>query len=160
MNAYFKTARRQRQRGVAAVELALILLMASFILPVVFLFARVFYHHNVLKQATQDAANYMASAPRIELMTPDGMSAVRDRAKKMVRDAVAGSGIRPPNNLTVDIRCNIDEVCDSLETFDDVEVKAVFTMVDGFRIYTRPWLQGGARPYWKFSASSSVTFQH
>ena len=96
MKAYFA---RRRERGVAAVEFALILILTFFLLPAVFLFARVFYHYNVIKQATQDAANALAASPRIELMTFAGMAAAEARSKQMVINAITASGIYPPDTL-------------------------------------------------------------
>lgn len=159
MNANCAGRRTDEQRGVAAVELALILVLSSFILPVVFLFSRVFYHYNVLKQATQDAANYMASVPRIELITSSGMSAAKARAEKIVADAVAGSGIKPPEELEVEIRCN-NAMCFSSVPVNEVQVSAGFILFDDFWRDTGPWLKDEYGPSWTFTASSSATFRN
>lgn len=160
MNANFIGRRTDGQRGVAAVELALILVLSFFLLPVLFLFARVFYHYNVLKQATQDAANYMASVPRIELMTSAGMSAARARSENMVMAAIAEAGITPPEELEIEVRCNNGGLCLSSVPVTEVQVIAAFILFDGFWQDTWPWLSDESGASWTFTASSIATFQN
>lgn len=150
---------RERQRGVAAVELALILLFSSFLLPVVFLFARVFYHYNVIKQATQDAANAMASTPRIELVTFAGMAAAKARSEQMVMNAISAAGIKPPETLIVDFFCN-GVTCVAATPVVDIRVYASFSLFDGFYRDTWPWLTDPYGPSWTFSASSDAPYQN
>lgn len=160
MKRFLPPKTRWRQRGVAAVELALIMLFTFFVLPVVFLFGRVFYHYNVLKQATEDAATYMASVPRLELRTSQGMANAKARAVQMVVDAVAASGITPPEDLVVDVRCNNGGLCGPTMTITDIEVLAMFALFDGFWQYTSPWLTDEYGTSWTFNASSVATFRN
>ncbi|MBZ2206062.1 TadE family protein [Massilia soli] len=159
MNAYIT---RQRQRGIAAVELALILLATSFLLPAIFLFARVFYHYNVLKQATQDAANAMAMTPRMEMISASGMNAAKARSTQMVINAITSAGIRPPEELWVIIYCNGGVgMCIHSSAVVEINVSASFTLFDEFYIETAPWLPdtfGG--PSWTFIATSNASYQN
>lgn len=148
-----------RQSGIAAVELALILILSSFILPVVFLFARVFYHYNVVKQATQDAVNAMASTPRVELITSSGMTSAKARSVRIVRTAIESAGIKPPEDLVVEIYCN-GVACVAATPVTEVRVFASFTLFDGFWQDTRAWLPDSYGPSWTFSASSDATYQN
>lgn len=151
----------ERQRGVAAVELALILVVSSFLIfPVVFLFARVFYHYNVLKQATQDAANFMASVPRIELSTNSGLLATQARATAMVMAAISEAGITPPEDLLIRVSCNNGGVCKTSAPVEDVQVIAIFKLVDGFSQDSWRWLPHDSGYSWEFEAISNARYQN
>lgn len=150
---------KERQRGIAAVELALLLLFSSFILPVVFLFARVFYHYNVIKQATQDAANAMAMTPRIELITSSGMAATKARSIQLVISAIESAGITPPEDLIVEIYCS-GGACVPAAPVVEVRVFASFTLYDGFYRDTWPWLTDPYGPSWTFNAASDAPYQN
>ena len=150
---------RKRQRGVAAVELALILMGTAFLLPAIFLFARVFYHYSVIKQATQDAANTMAATPRMEMMTSAGMNATKARSMLLVTNAIAAAGIAPPANLVVDIDCN-GIPCVAATPVLEVRVFASFTLFDEFYRATFPWLPDAMGPSWTFSAASDAPYQN
>lgn len=150
---------RKRQRGIAAVELALILVFTSFILPVVFLFGRVFYHYNVIKQATQDAANAMAATPRMELVTSSGMNAAKVRSVQMVTNAIASAGIEPPEDLVVGVECN-GGLCVSGMPIAEINVSASFVLFDEFYLDTFPWLPDEFGPSWTFSATSDARYQN
>lgn len=159
MNAYNKRMVR-RQRGIAAVELALIMIFTGFLLPVIFLFARVFYHYNVIKQATQDAANYMASVPRIEMYTSGGMTLVQARSRQMVINGIAEAGITPPEDLIITVRCNNNSTCSWATDVQDVQVDATFILADDFWQDTGRWLSGGRGSAWEFSATSTAIYQN
>lgn len=156
MNAYFA---KGKQDGNAAIELALILVFSSFILPVVFLFARVFYHYNVIKQASQDAANAMAATPRIELITSAGMTAAKARSVQIVAAAIASAGIKPPEDLVVEFECN-GGPCIAATPVVQIHVVASFTLYDGFWRDTLPWLSDPYGPSWTFSAASDAPYQN
>lgn len=156
MNAHIT---RKRQGGIAAIELALILVFTSFILPVVFLFARVYYHYNVIKQATQDAANAMAATPRMELITSAGMTAARTRSAQIVVNAIAAAGIKPPEDLVVQVDCN-GAPCVAAIPVAEIRVFASFTLFDEFYIDTFPWLPDSYGPSWTFSATSDAPYQN
>ncbi len=150
---------RGRQQGIAAVELALILIFSSFLLPVVFLFARVFYHYNVIKQGTQDAANYMAAIPRIEMNTSSNLLLAQARAKAIVENAIIEAGIKPPEDLVVAVSCN-GGACFSSVPVQSVKVEAGFKLVDGFWQDTARWLPDEELLSWTFTASSEAIYQN
>lgn len=150
---------RKKQRGVAAVEFALILLGTIFLLPVVLLFARVFYHYNVLKQATQDAANAMAATPRIELVTSAGMNAAKARSIQIVTRAISAAGIAPSSELVVDILCN-GSPCVPGSAIVEIRAFAAFVLFDDFYRHTFRWLPDEVGPSWTFSATADARYQH
>lgn len=160
MNANFSRRGPARQGGIALIELALILVLSSFLLPVLFLFARVFYHYNVLKQATQDAANHMAAMPRIELMTSAGMAAAKGRAENMVIAAISEAGITPPEEIVIEVLCNNGGACASSVPVTEVQVIALFILFDGFWQDTGRWLSDESGASWTITTSSSATFQN
>lgn len=150
---------KNEQRGVAAVEFALILLASVFLLPVVLLFARVFYHYNVLKQATQDAANAMAATPRIEMATSSGMNAAKARSSQMVFRAIADAGIAPSSELFVDLYCNGAQCIPGMPLVE-VRATATFVLFDDFYRQTFRWLPDAYGPSWTFSAASDARYQN
>lgn len=152
--------RHARQHGIAFVELALILIFTSFLLPVVFLFSRVFYHYNVIKQGTQDAANYMAALPRVETMTSSTLLLSQERAKTIVGNAIAAAGIKPPEGLIVSVNCNNNANCNPGVPVQRVRVYADFTLADAFWKDTGPWLPGPDGLSWTFTASSEAIYQN
>lgn len=59
-----------RQRGIAALEFALILPLMLVLLAFPLLFGRAFFHYAAAQQAARDAALYLSTVPRIALSTP------------------------------------------------------------------------------------------
>lgn len=83
-----------RQRGAAAVELAVILSATLLLLlPALALCVLLFYQYNVVKTASDDAAAYVASIPRAAFMTGTQRQAARALGSQMVANAVEGAGI-------------------------------------------------------------------
>lgn len=152
--------RLARQNGIAFIELALILIFTSFLLPVVFLFSRVFYHYNVIKQGTQDAANYMAALPRVETLTSSTLLLAQERAKTIVANAISEAGIKPPEGLVVSVLCNNNANCTAGLPVLRVRVFADFTLEDAFWKDTGPWLPSSDNLSWTFTASSEAIYQN
>jgi Flp pilus assembly protein TadG len=59
----------RRQRGVAAVEFALVLPILMLLLAVTLFFGRLFWHYTVAQKAAHDAALMLANATRLEIGT-------------------------------------------------------------------------------------------
>ena len=72
-----------RQRGVAAVELAIILPILMALLVVPFFFGRVFWHYTVAEKAAHDAARYLSSIPVTEMKSQARIAAVVDVARQI-----------------------------------------------------------------------------
>jgi Flp pilus assembly protein TadG len=89
-----------RQRGAAAVELAVILSVTLLLmLPALAFCVLLFYQFSVVRTASADAAAYVASIPRAAFMTNTQRQNARALASQMVANAVAGAGIT--QNTTV-----------------------------------------------------------
>lgn len=83
----------RRQRGVAALELALITVAVFWLLPFVFWFGRIFYEYNVLLKAGHQAARYVAALPAVEIASVGASTTAIATARRMVLDSSSGAGI-------------------------------------------------------------------
>lgn len=143
--------RTPHARGVAAVELSIIMALFMFILPATFLFGRVFWQYNVLKNATDNAARYLARSTVADL----GASA--NIAAQMVTNAARESGMSTaPTDFGVAVDCNGVLSC-SFGTPTSITVKAGAQIddpafIDGF---TGIWLPNGS---WQVSAVSTAGY--
>ena len=59
-----------RQRGIAAVELAVMMPVLIFMLVFPLYLGRVFWHYTVIQHAAQDAARYLSKIPASEMANP------------------------------------------------------------------------------------------
>jgi Flp pilus assembly protein TadG len=87
-----------RQRGVAAVELAIILPILVVLLAVPFFFGRVFWHYSVAEKAAHDAARYLSSIPLTEMKSQARIAAVVDVSRQIYDQETAelNPGMYPP----------------------------------------------------------------
>jgi hypothetical protein len=83
---------KRRQQGVAAIELALIMLFFMGLLPVVLLFGRALFMYTVVQKSAQDAARYMATLPLQQMTNDDTANQAAAFATQMVRQALAETG--------------------------------------------------------------------
>lgn len=89
MKPFCRAARRQG--GVAAIELALILLFFIGLLPFVLLFGRALLVYTALQKSAHDAARYMATMPLPQMTRSDTANQGAVFARQMVVDAMAES---------------------------------------------------------------------
>lgn len=90
-----------RQRGAAAVELALLLSATTILmLPALALCVFTFYQFSVIKTASDDAAAYMGSIPRAAFMTTAQRVSAKTLASQIVANAIIGAAIT--ENTTVE----------------------------------------------------------
>jgi Flp pilus assembly protein TadG len=95
-------ARRGRERGSVAVELALILLATSGIMAAAFTYGRAMWQYNAVKNASNSAARYLIASGE---WTTLGDSKSRTAAAEAVfRHLVAESGLAA-DNLSVTVSC-------------------------------------------------------
>lgn len=94
-----------RQRGVAALEMALMLPLMILMLAAPLFFGRVFYHYAVAQRAAHDAALYLATAPPIDMKTPAQAANVAALAAAIVAQEIAG--LHPgPYAPVVNVQCD------------------------------------------------------
>lgn len=82
----------RRQQGVAAIELALIMLFFMGLLPVVLLFGRALFMYTVVQKSAQDAARYMATLPLQQMTNDDTANQAAAFATQLVQQALAETG--------------------------------------------------------------------
>lgn len=98
---------RRRVRGLAHIELALILMFMGMLLPLIFSFGRIFYVTAALKQANSDAAASLAAVPMAEwAASASETSPMKLRALAIARQSLADSGVMPTLSIsTSNIGC-------------------------------------------------------
>ena len=92
-----------RQQGVAAIELALIMLFFMGLLPVVLLCGRALFMYTVVQKSAQDAARYMATLPLQQMTNDDTANQAAAFATQLVKQALAETGpVLNANRIRVD----------------------------------------------------------
>ncbi|MDB5920774.1 MAG: hypothetical protein JWR40_5008 [Massilia sp.] len=67
--AFFVNGHGRNQRGVAAIEFAVLLPVLVLVLALTLLFSRIFWHYTVAQKAAHDAAIMLANATVLEIST-------------------------------------------------------------------------------------------
>jgi hypothetical protein len=119
------------QRGIVALELALILMCALAVLPAMLLMGRVFWHYTVLEKSVHDAARYMASLPPAEMINPAKAYAAAGTAQAMVVAAASAAQLNPaPQAWQVMVACD-GYSCGSVSTLPlNIRVTAELSLDD------------------------------
>ena len=132
------------QQGVAAIELALIMLFFMGLLPVVLLFGRALFMYTVVQKSAQDAARYMATLPLQQMTNDDTANQAATFAVQLVRQALAETGpVLNANRISVQcIYSDGDYPCGSYPTRPlQVRVKFVAQLpIDFLPRLTLHWL--------------------
>jgi len=95
----------RRPRGIAAVEMALILPTFALLLALPLFFGRALYHYQVMQRASHDAARYLASCAEVDLKSPTRSAEVVAAARAIVVAELDGGGAGRAAPL-VSISCN------------------------------------------------------
>lgn len=110
MNRFIRKA-CPRERGAAAVELALVLPILLVVMAPLILYARYMWHYTVAQKAAQDAARYMSTVSVVEMkskkLTVFARSIAAEIARREVADLAPGEAIS-----SVDVLCDT-HVCGS-----------------------------------------------
>lgn len=158
MNRALATVARRRRhaRGIAAVEMACILLVLFLLIPSVFFFGRGIYHYGVVKQATSDAASFVATTGVIAITSDATRDAVVDQAEAMVRNALAEAGIQPDGAIEVAVLCHNRFACNQSRP-TTIRVSASYGMqVTLFNEFLGRWFD--TNPIWMVRADSIVPY--
>ncbi|NHZ62051.1 hypothetical protein [Massilia genomosp. 1] len=126
----------RRTRGIAHIELALILWTMATLLPLIFSFGHIFYVYSVLKQANKDAAASLATVPMAEWAISESMnSPMKVRAIAIAEQAMASAGIGPDLVLVPFIVCKRQDddqtACGGVERPDTITVSLQVRMPMG-----------------------------
>lgn len=95
----------RRPRGIAAVELALILPTLVLLLALPLFFGRALYHYQIMQRASHDAARYLASCAEVDLRSPARTADVVAAARAIVVAELDGGSAGSAAPL-VSISCN------------------------------------------------------
>lgn len=85
--------KRLRERGVAAIEAALVLFATTALLVNLLYCGRLAWHGAALDGAAYNAARYLASVPPEDLSDSSRRGAVLATAQAMVNETLAGAGV-------------------------------------------------------------------
>lgn len=95
-------ARRARgQRGIAAVEMAIILPLLILLLTIPIFFARYFWFYTASQKAASDAARYMSTVRRAELRSPALVTHATDVARDIVSAQLSDLGLDGTESVEV-----------------------------------------------------------
>lgn len=123
-------SRRARQRGIAALELALILPLFLALLMFPLFWGRAFWHYSVIQRAAQDAALYLTRLPPVEMRNPARTPELAAVAKAIV-DAEMAELAAGPESPLVTVGCDALQ-CGGFATPAIVNVGVQLQMSDIF----------------------------
>jgi hypothetical protein len=142
-------------RGVAVVELTIIIFAVWLFIPLVYFVGRILYDYTVLRQAAADAALYLSTVPQVEYKTPAGGAAVALRAERIIRNTIEAAAIEPDAELLLQIRCD-NAACGSGVPVD-VGVSVTYNQdFTGFLTFYLRWIPEGHS--WRFLVVSTVPY--
>lgn len=131
---------RKREAGVAAIELAFLLpILIVFLLFPIFL-SRCLWHYTVAQKAAQNAARYLSTVPRSEMMSPAFAEEAGDLAIEIASREIAE--LAPGSNITGPTAYCNTLVCGELGTGtvpQTVRVRLTFTMSDPLGLIDFGW---------------------
>lgn len=106
---YLKTMRknfRARQKGVAAVEFAIVIGLLVLIMGGIIEFGRVFWYYNALTKATRDGARLISEAKKTELGNYKTKASTLVKYEAQAAGLVDNAGSFPPlTNSNISITC-------------------------------------------------------
>ncbi|MDO8311779.1 MAG: TadE/TadG family type IV pilus assembly protein [Sideroxyarcus sp.] len=131
----YQNVKAQRQRGVAAVEFAIILPLLIGLLAFPFFFGRVSLYYSVAQKAAQNAAAYLATVPKVEMHDNNKSAAARDMAEEIVNATIAELGPGELGGIGFVIECDGGACGVGAVPEDLITVKIRITMYDEYFPY-------------------------
>jgi hypothetical protein len=120
----------RRQRGVAAVEFAILVPLLLILLSAPLYIGRVLWHYTVVQKAAHDAARYLSTVPEAEMrsiaLAPSAAALADSIVQAELADLNTGSG--PP---IVTVLCN-GRACGGIIVWNTVSVTIDAEMRDPF----------------------------
>lgn len=94
---------RHREKGSAAVEMAIVLPILVLLLTTLVFFARVFWYYSVMQKAAQDTTRFLSTATQVEMRATGAPMAAVARSIAEAETAV----LRPvADDFAIDVQCN------------------------------------------------------
>jgi hypothetical protein len=125
------SVRERRARGSVAVELAVLLWALSLLLSGMFVFGNILLQYNVLKNASKEAASYMAASGEWGTFV-DGPA--RKAAVEAMTRRLANESGRSAGTFSVTTTCLPDPGCDD-PTFESIKVELGVLQEDPFGVW-------------------------
>jgi hypothetical protein len=114
MKSRNRPAAARRQHGVAAIELAMIIVGTLLLVPALLTFGSVYWNYNALQKGVHDANRYLSSVPAAEASLPAQQVLAVSAAQAMVFDAATAAGLKPddlPLPSTISFICDGFSIC-------------------------------------------------
>jgi Flp pilus assembly protein TadG len=108
MTSIIRQSQPARQGGSVLIEMAAVIMLMMVMTAGLIQFGRVFWHYNVVAQATRNAARYLSRVPATELSNATKATAARAFAKSMVVDAAADANV---SLVSTAVACLPSAVC-------------------------------------------------
>ncbi len=155
---------KSKQRGVAAVEFALLIITLLIIVAGIIEFGRTFWYYDALTKATRDGARFLSEVAVDEVGTVAGAttapdcSATHDRTPRGIVYCAAVAANVPAFDIN-----DIDVLCDEVACRDDVRPEYVRVAINGYPVTIGGWipviLPGGATT-WDVAVSPSTAMRY
>lgn len=100
------SSKARRQRGIAAIEFAIILPLLVALLTLPIFFCRAFLYYSVAQKAAQNAAMYLATVPKLEMQDNNKSAAASDVATELVTSTIAELSPGALGAIGVSIQCD------------------------------------------------------
>jgi Flp pilus assembly protein TadG len=121
----------RRQRGIAAVELALVLPVFLILLTFPLYLGRVYWHYTIIQRAAQDAGRYLSSIPLSEMRNPARAPALVAVAYNIIDAELAEVAPGAYHYLPL-VACDINTACGGFVTPTTVSVSIGMQIDDIF----------------------------
>ncbi len=119
---------RRRQRGIAAIEMAGVLGMGTFLVAATLLFGRFTWHAIVVEKAVQNAARAIAALPAEVINGPDADVVLNALARQRVLDTTGAAGLDiQPRASAIEVECDTYACGSEQPTMISVEATIRFT---------------------------------
>jgi len=120
----------RRQRGVAAVEFAILVPLLLILLSAPLYIGRVLWHYTVVQKAAHDAARYLSTVPEAEMRSTALAPGAAAFADSIIQAELAdlNTGSVPP---LVSVKCN-DRACGGIIVWSTVSVTIDAEIKDPF----------------------------
>ena len=144
-----------KQNGTSAIELAILLSATMILMPAVALLAMVFFQYSVLKEATRDAAMYMATIPHAAMRDEAERGRAVAVAQRIVNDAAVEAGMTGLTTVEPALVLCENRQCTKVYP-KSVDVTGVFTIEDTYFSHWTDVLTDGESRMFQVTARSTI----
>jgi Flp pilus assembly protein TadG len=151
--------RPARQRGIAAIELALIMAAIAFVVPLTVALGSMFRSHAVLQNSVNAAARYLASLPVAEIKSYDASDTAVEVVKSIVRDsAIEANLVLIPGRNATTVRCD-SYPCSTVSVVPATVTVSQVLVLDAGDLPGLGYLMGGGSGF-TITITSTVPYGH